>query len=65
MHSCKNSPNVTCYVCGIFTSKNQIRPISKLMKTAYQFYFGCPLGDQVKKQVPHIMCIRCYVKLMQ
>ena len=65
MGSCKNSPNVFCYVCGEFATKSQRRPISKLMKTAYGLYFGCTLGDQDKQWALHIMCIKCYVKLTQ
>lgn len=48
MHLCKNSLNEFCYVCGEFTAKNHVRSISKLMKTTYEFYFSCALGDQDK-----------------
>ena len=63
--SCKNSPDVFCYVCGEFTTKSQRRPISNFMKTAYRFYFGCQLGDQDKQWAPQVTCNRCYVKLTQ
>lgn len=63
--NCENSANTFCYVCGEFTTKSQRKPISKLIKTAYKFYFGCQLGEQDKQWAPHLTCIRCYVKLTQ
>jgi hypothetical protein len=37
-----------CYVCGELTMKAQVKPLSPLLRKAYELYFGCKFGDQVK-----------------
>ena len=57
--SCKNHPDLFCYVCGNFTAKPQRRSITTELKKLYKMYFGCPLGDQDKRWAPHLICSSC------
>lgn len=63
--ACVHSPDKFCYVCGQFIVKSQSRSITKSLKTAYYYYFGCHVGDQDKKWAPHVACITCYVNLIE
>ena len=57
--NCKNDPNIFCYVCGQFTSKNEICEIKEDIKHYYLNYFQCHLGDQDKSWAPHVICTGC------
>jgi hypothetical protein len=57
--TCKNHPDVFCYVCGSFTIASQRRNITSDLCKIYRLYFGCPLGDQDKSWAPHIICTSC------
>ena len=63
--SCKNPPNIFCYICGEFTPKSQRCQITNLVKTAYKFYFNCGLGDQDRAWAPHVSCKTCNARLTQ
>ena len=62
---CKNSPDVFCYICGLFTPRSQRRNITDKVKQAYRLYFGCPVGDQDKNFAPHKCCVTCAVTLCE
>ena len=62
---CLNDPDIFCYICGSYTSKQQRKPISDFMKRAYLAYFGVKLGDQDKQWAPHIVCKTCVEHLRQ
>jgi len=36
-----------------------------MVKKAYECYFGCKVGDQDKKWVPHVCCISCATVLRE
>jgi hypothetical protein len=57
--NCANSADSFCYICGEVTLASQKRAISPIVKKAYQFYFGCKIGDQDKVWAPHICCSTC------
>ena len=61
--SCVNSADVLCYMCGEVTLASKTHSITPLIKKAYHLYFGCKLGDQDKKWVPHIVCKSCAKRL--
>ena len=56
---CVNSPDLFCYICGEYTLKDNIRPITDFLKHAYHLYFKVKLGDQDKSWAPHIACKTC------
>jgi hypothetical protein len=43
--ACQNS---FCYICGEVVLKSQRKPLSQLVRKAYELYFGCKVGDQDK-----------------
>ncbi|GBL75061.1 hypothetical protein AVEN_243844-1 [Araneus ventricosus] len=57
---CKNHPDSFCYVCGDLTLKAQRKPLSPLLKTAFQFHFDCQVGDQDKDWAPKFCCTTRY-----
>ena len=57
--SCKNKPNVFCYVCGEFVLKRQKREFTNKLRKAYLRYFGCAIGDEDKPWAPHSVCLSC------
>ena len=61
--SCKNDPDMFCYVCGKFTLRQHRKSISEFVVKAYFAYFGIKLGDQDKRWAPHIICSVCYSNL--
>ena len=61
--SCKNDPDIFCYVCGKFTLRQHRKSISEFVVKAYFAYFGIKLGDQDKRWAPHIICSVCYSNL--
>jgi len=61
--SCVNSADILCYVFGEVMLASQRHSIMPLMKKVYHLFFGCKLGDQDKKWVPHIVCKPCAIFL--
>ena len=73
---CFNLPNLFGYVCVEFTTKSQRKFIKPVVKKAYELYFGCKVGDQIRSghhihvlvdfQVRHPICVeygpKCNVK---
>lgn len=60
---CVNSPDLFCYICGEFTPKSKKKPLSDLIKQAYQAYFNCDVRNQDKSWVPKVCCLKCYTNL--
>jgi len=63
--SCKNKPDVFCYICGEYTLVHNRNPVTCFIKRAYHAYFGIKLGDQDKDWAPHMVCKACTVYLRQ
>jgi len=57
--NCVNSPDNFCYICGEVTFSTRRRPLTPMVKNAYECYFGCKVGDQDKKFAPHVCCSSC------
>jgi len=57
--NCVNSPDNFCYTCGEVTFSTRKRPLTSMLKKAYECYFVCKVGDQDKKWAPHVCCIPC------
>lgn len=67
LHSdCNHHPNNLCYVCGLLAPYDSSRFISHSpnFQTAYECYFGFPVGHQTKNWVPHVVCSSCYCGLV-
>lgn len=56
---CVNKADNFCYICGEVTAKAYQKPISPLVKKAYELYFGCKVGDQDKPWAPKVCCSSC------
>ena len=59
---CKHNPDSFCYVCGTFLSIKTVKHIitdANNFQTAYNAYFGVPVGDQDKRWAPHVVCGCC------
>lgn len=56
---CINKPDSFCYVCGEVTFKSTQKPLTPLVKKAYELYFGCKVSDQDKSWAPKICCSSC------
>lgn len=56
---CINHPNTFCSVRGSFTKKTQRHTTTTDLQKLYQFYMGCPLGDQGKGWAPYVICTPC------
>jgi len=56
---CVNSRDNICYICGEVTFSRRKRPLTPMLKKSYECYFGCKVGDQVKKWAPHVCCVCC------
>ncbi|KAF2354924.1 hypothetical protein FHG87_014319 [Trinorchestia longiramus] len=54
--SCRNNPDVFCYICGEYTLSVDRKKITGFVKRAYQAYFEVKLGDQDKSWAPHTVC---------
>ncbi|ESO06027.1 hypothetical protein HELRODRAFT_160140 [Helobdella robusta] len=63
--SCKNKPDVFCYICGEYTLVHNRNQVTCFIKRAYHAYFGIKLGDQDKDWAPHMVCKACTVYLRQ
>ena len=44
--SCRNRPDIFCYICGEFTLVPYRNPVTTFLKQTYHAYFGMKLGDQ-------------------
>ena len=63
--SCKNTPDVFCYICGEYNVVHNRKPVTTFIKRAYHAYFGMELGDQEIAWAPHMVCKRCIEYLRQ
>ena len=63
--SCKNTPDVFCYICGEYNVVHNRNPVTTFIKRAYHAYFGMKLGDQEKAWAPHMVCKTCTEYLRQ
>ena len=63
--SCKNKPDIFCYICGEYTIVPNRNPVTSFVKRAYHAYFGIKLGDQDKAWAPHMVCKACTEYLRQ
>ena len=59
MRVCVNKADSFCYICGEVTAKAYQKPISSLVKKAYELYFGCKVGDQDRSWAPKMCCSSC------
>ena len=57
--SCRNKPDVFCYICGEYTIAPNRKPVTSFIRRAYHAYFGIKLGDQDKAWAPHMVCKAC------
>lgn len=46
--SCKNKPDVFCYICHEYNPVPNRNPITGFAKRSYHAYFGIKLDDQEK-----------------
>ena len=54
--SCRNRPNMFCYICGEYTLVPNRNPVTTFIRQTYHAYFGMKLGDQDKAWAPHMVC---------
>ena len=59
--SYQNKPNSFCYICSEVVWKSQRKPLSKLVRKAYELYFGCKIGDQDKVWAPKISLFKAKI----
>ena len=57
--SCRNKPDVFCYICGKYTVTPNRKPVTSFIMHAYHAYFGIKLADQDKTLAPHMVCKAC------
>jgi hypothetical protein len=55
----QNKPNSFCYICGEVVLKSQTKPLSQLVRKAYELYFGCEVGHEDKVLAPKVCCSSC------
>ena len=55
---CISHPNTLCYLRGSFIATAQGRTFTPDLQKLYQLYLGCPLGDQFKELLPHVILDR-------
>lgn len=58
VYTCKNSPNMFCFICGLFTSSKDSRIPTKEIRNAYVSYFKREC-DQTPNWVPNVVCSSC------
>ena len=63
--SCRNRPDIFCYICGEYTLVPYRNPVTTFIKQTYHAYFGMKLGDQDKAWAPHMVCKSCTECLRQ
>ena len=54
--SCRNKPDVFCYIYGEYTIAPNWKPVTSFIMCAYHAYFGIKLANQDKAWVPHMVC---------
>ena len=59
LRTCVNKTDNFCYICGEVTVKAHQKPLSSLVKKAYELCFACKVGDQDKSWAPKICCSSC------
>ena len=57
--SCRNKPNVFCYICGEYTFAPYMKLITSFITRTYHAYFDIKLADQDKAWAPHMVCKAC------
>ena len=57
--SCRNKPDVFCYMWGEYTIAPNRKPVTSFITRAYHAYFGIKLADQDKTCVPHMISKVC------
>ena len=50
--SCRNKPDVFCYICREYTIAPNRKPVTSFITCAYHAYFGMKLADQDKAWAP-------------
>lgn len=60
---CVTHPDSFCYICGEVTFKKQRRTFTPLIRSCYEMYFSCKIGDQDKNWAPHYCCVTCATRL--
>ena len=63
--SCKNHPDSFSYICGEFKITDERNHVTEFFQKAHHAYLGIQLGDQVKLEVPHVVCKTCVKQLRQ
>ena len=63
--SCRNRPDIFCYICGEYTLVPYRNPVTTFIKQSYHAYFGMTLGDQDKAWASHMVCKSCTECLRQ
>ena len=63
--SCRNKPDMFCYICGEYTVAPNRKPVTSFITRAYHAYFGIKLSDQDKTWVPHMVCKACTETLLE
>ena len=63
--SCRNRPDIFCYICGEYTLVPYRNPVTTFIKKTYHAYFGMKVGDQDKSWAPHMVCKSCTECLRQ
>ena len=54
--SCKNKPEVFCYICGEYTIAPNRKSVTNFITRAYHAYFGIKIAEQYKAWAPHMVC---------
>ena len=57
--SCRNNPDVFCYICGEYTIALNRKPITSFIRRVYHAYFGIKLADQDKAWAQLMVCKAC------
>ena len=57
--SCRNTPDMFCYICGEYTIAPNRKSVTRFITHAYHTYFGIKLADQDKAWAPHMVRRTC------
>ena len=63
--SCRNRPNIFCYICGEYPLVPYRNRVTTFIKQTYHAYFGMKLGDQDRAWAPFMVCKSCTECLRQ
>ena len=59
-NTCSNSPNLFCFVCGLFTASKHRECISPQILEAYNLYFRIDVTEEISKPwTPKNICSTC------